>query len=52
MSEPVVVETRPEELGPPKKDARNKLFWVTLFLGELRDGLTMVSGLIDVAIHR
>lgn len=49
MSEPEYSATEfqnapTENLEPNKSDsAKGKLFWVTLFLGELRDGLTMVS---------
>lgn len=38
------MDAKPEKIRPRKSDnARNTLGWVALFLGELRDGLTMVS---------
>jgi len=49
MSEPEYSATEfqnapTENLEPNKSDsAKGKLFWVTLFLGELRDGLTMIN---------
>jgi len=38
------MDAKPEKIRPRKSDnARNTLGWVALFLGELRDGLTMIN---------
>lgn len=44
MNEEVNKDAKPVKIGPRKSDnARNTLGWAMLFLGELRDGLTMIN---------
>lgn len=44
MSDTILNETKDVKItSDDSEDARKKLNWVTLFLGELRDGLTMIN---------